>query len=158
MAESKHISVPRPIQSGDITEWLLRFDSCSKANSWNAAKKALKLPTLLEGEALAAWTELTEEQQADYEATAKRTQGKLSPLEFSSLEAFHKRKLRPREALSMFLQDLKQMLFHAMRNIDGTSRNQLLLHQFLAGLPVSVSKQLRPTADITTIDKALEQA
>ena len=67
MVESKHISVPRPFQSGDITEWLLRFDICSKANGWNAAKKALKLPTLLEGEALAAWTELTEEQQADYE-------------------------------------------------------------------------------------------
>ena len=70
----------------------------------------------------------------DYEATTKELKKKLSPLEFSSLEAFHKRKLRPEEALSMFLQDLKQMLLHAMQNIDGTSRNQLLLHQFLAGL------------------------
>ena len=158
MAESKHISVPRPFQAGDITEWLLRFEICSKANGWDAAKKALKLPTLLEGEALAAWTELTEEEQADYAATTKQLKKKLSPLEFSSLEAFHKRKLRPGEALSMFLQDLKQMLLHAMPNIDETARNQLLLHQFLAGLPVSVSKQLRATADITTVDKALERA
>ena len=58
----------------------------------------------------------------------------------------------------MFLQDLKQMLLHAMPNIDGTSRNKLLLHQFLASLSVSVSKQLCATADITTIDKALERA
>ena len=58
----------------------------------------------------------------------------------------------------MFLQDLKQMLLHAMPNIDGEPRNQLLLHQFLAGLPVSVSRQLRATADITTVEKALERA
>ena len=64
MAESKHISAPRPFQSGDITEWLLRFDTCSKANGWDAAKKALKLPTLLEGEAL--------EEQADYATTTKQ--------------------------------------------------------------------------------------
>ena len=121
-------------------------------------RRVLKLPTLLEGEALAAWTELTEEQQADYAITTKQLKKKLSPLEFSSLEAFHKRKLRPGEALSMFLQDLKQMLLHAMPNIDGEARNQLLLHQFLAGLPVSVSRQLRATADITTVEKALERA
>jgi len=54
MAESKHISVPRPLQSGDITEWLRHFDICSKANGWDSAKKALKRPTLLEGEAIAA--------------------------------------------------------------------------------------------------------
>ena len=158
MAKSKHISVPRPFQSGDITQWLLHFEICSKANGWDAGKKALKLPTLLEGEALAAWTELTEEQQADYAITTKQLKKKLSPLEFSSLEAFHKRKLRPGEALSMFLQDLKQMLLHAMPNIDGEPRNQLLLYQFLAGLPVSVSRQLWATADITTVEKALERA
>ena len=71
MAESKHISVPRPFKNGYITEWLLRFDICSKANGWDTAKKALKLPMPLEEEALAAWTELTEEQQADYEVTTK---------------------------------------------------------------------------------------
>ena len=33
---------------------------CSHANEWNDAKKALKLLTLLEGEALAVWIELTD--------------------------------------------------------------------------------------------------
>jgi len=33
-----------------------------------------------------------------------------------------------------------------------------LLHQFLAGLPVSVSKQLRATDDVNKVDTALERA
>ena len=57
----------------------------------------------------------------------------------------------------MFLQDLKQMLLHTMPNINGAARNQLLLHQFLAGLPISVYRQLRAKADTTTVDKALER-
>jgi len=47
------------------------------------------------------------------------------------------------------------MLFHATPNIDRAARNQLLLHYFLAGLTVLLSKQLCATADITTVDKAM---
>jgi len=66
--------------------------------------------------------------------------------------------LQPGEALSLFLQDLRQKLFHAMPDIDRPARDQLLLHQFLAGLPVSVSKQLRATGDVNKVDTALERA
>ena len=67
----RHISLPKPFNSGDANEWFKRFEICCKANGWDDAKKSLKLPTLLEGEALAVWLELTEEQQETY-ATAKK--------------------------------------------------------------------------------------
>ena len=35
-------------------------------NQWNDATKAVKLPTLLEGEALAIWLGLSEEEQDDF--------------------------------------------------------------------------------------------
>ena len=57
MAE-RHISVPKPLATGDPGEWFLRFEICSKANSWNKETMALKMPTLLEGEALAVWLDL----------------------------------------------------------------------------------------------------
>ena len=82
---------------------------------------------------------------------------KLVPTGFSSLEAFHTRKLQPGEALSLFLQDLKQKLHHAMPDVTGTAKKQLLLHQFLAGLPVSISKQLRAAGDVTRVETALER-
>ena len=120
--------------------------------------KTVKLPTLLEGEALAVWLDFTKEEQGDYSVTVDKLKRKLAPTEFSSLEAFHTRKLQPGEALSLFLQDLKQKLQHAMPDVTGAAREQLLLHQFLAGLPVSISKQLRVAGDVTRVETALERA
>jgi len=156
--QPKHISVPRSFELGDITEWLKCFEICCKANGWYNAVKAVKLPMLLEGEALAVWLELTEEEQSDYSVTVDKLKTKLAPMGFSSLEPFHTWKLQPGEALSLFLQDLRQKLFHTMPDIDGPARDQLFLHQFLAGLPVSVSKQLQARGDVNKVDTALEQA
>ena len=71
--QPKHISVPRTFESGDIIEWL----------SWDTAVKAVKLLTLLEGEALAVWLDLTEEEQADYSVTVDKLRRKLAPSGFS---------------------------------------------------------------------------
>ena len=56
---AKHISVSWPFESGNIIKWLNHFDICAKANGWDAALKAVKVPTLLESEALAVWLDLT---------------------------------------------------------------------------------------------------
>ena len=128
--QMKHISVPRPFDSGDITEWLNRFEICAKANGWDAAVKAVKLPTLLEGEALAIWLDFTEEEQGDYTVTVDKLKRKLAPTGFSSLEAFHTRKLQPDEALSLLLQDLKQKLHHAMPDVTGAAKEQLLPYKW----------------------------
>jgi len=84
--QPKHISVPRSFKSGDITEWLKRFEICCKANGWDNTVKAVKLPTLLEGEALAVWLELTEEEQSDYSVMVGKLKTKFAPMGFSSLE------------------------------------------------------------------------
>ena len=52
----------------------------SHANEWNDAKKALKLPTLLEGEALAVWIELTDDEQKDYAVTKKKMIDAIMPM------------------------------------------------------------------------------
>ena len=137
-----HVSLPKPFSSGNATEWFQRFDVCSKANGWNDATKALKLPTLLEGEAFAIWQELPQEKQESITEARKGIVEKLAPAEFVSMAAFHKRILRPGEALSLFTHDLKQLLTAAMPQVEGAARNQLLVHQFLCGLPDRVS----PTA------------
>ena len=48
----------------------------------------LKLPTLLEGEALAVWLELMEEVQKDYVRTKKIIDA-TKPMSFISLDDFH---------------------------------------------------------------------
>ena len=77
-----HVSVPKPFASGDATEWFKRFDICSTANNWNNATKALKLPTLLEGEALAIWLELGEREHSDYGTARSRILEAMTPMGF----------------------------------------------------------------------------
>ena len=78
-------------------EMFQRFEICSRANRWDRATKAVKYPTLLKGEALTTWTDLSAEEKDNH--------------------------------------DLKKLLLQAMPDLDTTTRDQWLLHQFVAGLP-----------------------
>ena len=72
MTTASAISVPKPLAEGDPTEWFQRFEICSTANGWDDEAKAKRLPTLLEGEALAVWLELSEDERKSYkDAKAK---------------------------------------------------------------------------------------
>lgn len=50
-------------------------------------------------------------------------------MEFGSLDQFHRRKLRPSKALSVFVHDLKTLLEQAMPGLEETAHDQLLLHR-----------------------------
>ena len=45
-----------------------------------------------------------------------------------------------------------------MSDIDGKTRDQLLLHKFVAGLPLTVSKQLRAAGAVTDLTEAIKRA
>ena len=154
----RHISIPRPFATGDPIEWFQKFEICSKANSWDAAKMAIKLPTLLEGEALAIWLELSDEDQGTYDTAKENLITKMTPAGFISLNEFHQRKAHPGEALPVYLHELKRLLDRAMPKLEKKARDQLLLHQFLDGLPVSVSTQLRATGDTKVLQDTVERA
>jgi uncharacterized coiled-coil protein SlyX len=154
----RHVSLPKPFASGDANEWFKKFDLCCKANRWDAAAQALKLPTLLEGEALAIWLELSEDEQATYATAKEKVVKGMMPMGFVSMDEFHRRKLRPGEALSVFLHDLKKLLGQAMPDLDKAAHDPLLVHQFLAGLPDVVSRQIRASAETSTLDAVVTRA
>ena len=103
MAHGQHISLPKTFSSGDVNEWFKRFDICSKANGWNSETKAKKLPMLLEGEALANWMELSEDEQKDFDDAKKKIAERIVPEVFVTLDEFHKCRLLPGESLSLFM-------------------------------------------------------
>ena len=119
---------------------------------------ALKLPTLLEGQALAVWSELTKEEQKDYTATKKKIIDTIKPMSFILLDDFHKQVLHPGESLSLYVHKQKQLLNQAMPDISAQTMEKLLLHQFLTGLPHAVSKQLCATRATATLKRAIERA
>jgi len=115
---------------------------------------AKKLLTLLEGEeALVVWLELTTEEKASYGTSKSRIIELMAPIRFASLDDFCVRKLSPGKPLSVYLHKLKQLFKRAMSNADAAMQNQLLLHQFVSGLPGHISKQLRVTGEITELNR-----
>jgi len=158
MSANRHISLPKTFASGDVGEWFKRFEICCSANEWNDTTKAAKLPTLLEGEALAIWLELSEDTQKDYKEAKKKIVEKMAPQAFVSLDDFHKRRLHPGEPISVYVHELKKLLDQAMPGLDTGARDQLLLHQFLAGIPRDISKPIRAASDVKSLDQAMERA
>ena len=59
---------------------------------------------------------------------------------FVSMDDFHHRRLLPGESLSVFSHELKRLIDQAMPTADANTRKQLLIHQFLTGLPTEISK------------------
>jgi len=74
------------------------------------------------------------------------------------MDDFHRCRLLPGESLSVFVHELKRSLDHGIPAADDTTRKQLLIHQFLIGIPVEVSKQLRAVGDINDLDKLIQRA
>lgn len=97
------------------------------------------MPTLLEGQALTVWLELTEKEQSSHINARMKIKQAMMPMEFISLSKFQGRKLWPGEALSVFVHNMKKLLERAMLNLDMAAWNQLLLNQFLSGIPDSIN-------------------
>ena len=82
----------------------------------------------------------------------------MGPVQFISMDDFHHHWLLLGESLSVFIHELKRLMDQAMPDADAQTRKQLLIHQFLTGIPVEVSKQLRATGEIEDLDRLIQQA
>jgi len=91
---AKHIKIPKTFSSRDVDESFCHFEICSTAKEWNAATQAIKLLTLLEGEALVVWLVLSEEDKAK---AKKAIKSKLLPPVLSALDRFNRRSILPEE-------------------------------------------------------------
>ena len=156
---TKHISLPSIFSEGDpATEWFKRYEICCNVNDWGDELKVKKLPTLLEGEALVTWLELTSEQQSNYTASKTKILERMGPVRFVSMDDFHRRRLLPGESLSVFSHELKRLIDQAMPTADAATRQQLLIHQFLTGMPTEVSKRLRASGEIDDLGQLIQRA
>ena len=82
----------------------------------------------------------------------------MAPVRFVSLDDFRARRLNPGESLLVFLHELKQLSKKTMPDAETATRNQLLQHQFISGLPAYIGKQLRATGEVNDLDRVLERA
>ena len=80
------------------------------------------------------------------------------PMNFVSLDKFHRRMLQSGEAISLYVHKLRKLLTHALPNLEQAVRDPFLLHQFLVGIPEAISKQLRASGKVTMLNAAITQA
>ena len=80
--------LPRPFLEGKLTEWFQKYKVCCDTNEWEDGTKAKKLPTLLEGKALAVWLELTTEEKTSYMTSKAKIITGIVPVRFVSLDDF----------------------------------------------------------------------
>ena len=74
---------------------------------------------------------------------------------FVSLEEFHRRKLRPGKEISVFVHNLKKLLDMVIPGMNKEAKDPLLLHQFVAGLPEPIMKQLRASGEVKMLEAIL---
>ena len=151
-------SRPKVFRDGNVSEWLQRFELCASVNKWNEAK-AERLATYLDGDALAVYLELQEEDKKDYEKVKTALLDAFHPVteSFSVMKAFQGRKLQTSETPRMFLYELKKLLQHTLVK-DPDSQESLIFHQFIAGLLESVAWQIRSDPNVKTSAEALKCA
>ena len=81
-SSTRHISLLNIFSKGDLTKWFKRYEICCNVNDWGDELKAKKPPTLLEGEALVTWLELTFEQQSNYGQAKSKILERMGPMKF----------------------------------------------------------------------------
>ena len=67
----------------------MRFDICSDANGCDEKVRAVMLPTLLEGEALATWLDLNGDERKKYGVVKEKFTETMVSTTFTTLELFH---------------------------------------------------------------------
>uniref|UniRef100_A0A1I8IVN9 Integrase_H2C2 domain-containing protein n=1 Tax=Macrostomum lignano TaxID=282301 RepID=A0A1I8IVN9_9PLAT len=150
--------LPRVFSTGNFKEWLQRFNVCAKVNKWDTCK-AERLATFLDGEALVVYLELSAGDQADYDKVVQALDDAFHPNRehFAVMEAFKSRKILSNETPRMYLYELKKMLKSS--SVDNKDAQEaLLFHQFVCGLPESVSWQIRADSSVKTSEQALQKA
>ena len=103
MASNVGLALPEPLLDNDAKSWFKRFEVCAAANEWNAAKKLLRLPTLLRGRAWAVFDALSEEQKKSYDSLKTAILERLSPDtdedRLSARDVLSRRRLRDQERI-----------------------------------------------------------
>jgi hypothetical protein len=109
VASEKHIALPKCFSGdSDFDEWIVKFEICAAANTWNSQTQAKKLPTLLEGDAPMVYLEVPEGQRNDYSVIKAALKKEFLPYEacFQAMAEFKGRKQFPGESAHAFLFNL----------------------------------------------------
>ena len=107
--------------------WFKRFEVCAAANDWNAAKKLLRVPTLLKGRAWAVFDSLTEAETDSYDHLKSAVLAQLAPdsdeERMRARDELSQRRYREGlESVDELARDIEKLLDRAAPGLEGAVR------------------------------------
>ena len=143
--------------SSDIEEWLDRFLLVMKLRNVSIKDYADFMALMLEGPALNVYRQLADSKKSKYEDIMVALRRAFGLTKFEAYEKFINRKLHSGEAPDTFMASLNGYL--RGMNMEEEDSVQLLICQFVKGLPDSVSPLVKAfVADMETTQQVVDCA
>ena len=146
--------VPEQFQDGDFHSWLLHFERCASANSWDTTACLRMLPAFLHGPAAMYFESLTDTQKATYDNLVASLWACFYPATYREkyYQEFASTRLRPTEDPVLFLWRLKESLLIAEPGLSNTAFDALLHRQFMNAMPPPLQSKLLAAHPTPSLD------
>ena len=150
--------VSEKFECGDFLQWLRDFECCASVNGWDAEKKLTVLPAFLWGQTSSYFHALKDGEKDTY-AHLTLALRKCFSLKVACEQHYHEFKQllhRPNEDPSLFLWDLRQLLYRTDPDLTEDAKTALLSRQFMNGLPTTLCLHLLESDPTSTFTKMTE--
>ena len=136
---SRKERVPEPFTGtkGDLKEWLLHFETCSRWNDWSYDEKGVNLAMSLRGNAQQILGELSPHEVEDFDSIKAVLKRRFDPAEKETLRRieFRNRMKKKDESVSEFGFALNRLASSAYRQMPAEARETIVIDHFVNGLP-----------------------
>uniref|UniRef100_A0A5S6R1E0 CCHC-type domain-containing protein n=1 Tax=Trichuris muris TaxID=70415 RepID=A0A5S6R1E0_TRIMR len=151
--------LPPTFRDGDFQLWIKRFEICADANCWNSQTRALRLPTLLDGEAFMVYNSLEAETRGSYTELKRALCSALQPGagEAPAYAAFERRRMEPGETVRQFVYSLRLLCERAFPNVSSRAREAILMRRFESGIPEKYGRMLMSGPRLHCLEDAVER-
>lgn len=140
--------------SSDFGEWIVKLELVAKFQGVSHLESFL--PLFLTGGAFAVYEALPKTTKEDYKTLRQALSRAFSMDRFRAYEEFTRRRLRPGEAVDVFLSDLRSL----GAKVSSDLSDEWLTCAFVAGLPDFVSMNLKSACqlEVMSLGEVLERA
>ena len=132
--------------SGDVSEWLDKLELVAKLQ--NVPCLETFVPLFLSGSAFAVYKQLSDEEKGQYELVKGRLIQAFGVNKFVAYEQLQRRVLQENESVDVYVADLRRLV----SLVGQTEAEPLLKCAFVAGLPTSVSVQLKSVSVVESMN------